>query len=246
MSVGGLSRSALTDGRSSAAHRLDSAGQPACCRCRCRSEADRSRRSLPFALLTTLRYGGPYPLAISGEQGSAKTVLSKILRALIYPNAAPVRSAPREERDLFIAAGNGHLLAFDNLSDIPDWISDALCRLASGGSFAVRQLYSDRDEVLLQAARPIILNGIEELITRPESGGPRDLSHFAAPGGRTSTRRERDLARFQEVAAAHPWSVAGRCKPRLACAARGSTTARPSWSGNASELLRVVGYLSRD
>ena len=111
-------------------------------------------------LLAALRHGGPYPLlAVSGEQGSAKTVLSKILRALIDPNAAPVRTAPREERDLFIAAGNGHLLAFDNLSDLPAWVSDALCRLASGGSFAVRQLYTDRDEVLFQAARPIILNG---------------------------------------------------------------------------------------
>jgi hypothetical protein len=44
------------------------------------------------------------------------------------------------ERDLFIAASNGHLLAFDNLSDLPPWMSDSLCRLASGGSFAVRQL----------------------------------------------------------------------------------------------------------
>src|SRR6476660_9769962 len=99
-------------------------------------------------LLAALRPGGPYPLlAISGEQGSAKTVFAKILRALIDPNAAPVRTAPSEERDLFIAAGNGHLLAFDNLSDLPARISDALCRLASGGSFAVRQLYTDRDEV---------------------------------------------------------------------------------------------------
>ena len=120
-------------------------------------------------LLAALRHGGPYPLlAVSGEQGSAKTVLSKILRALIDPNAAPVRTAPREERDLFIAAGNGHLLAFDNLSDVPDWISDAFCRLASGGSFAIRQLYTDRDEMLVEAARPIILNGIEDVITRPD------------------------------------------------------------------------------
>jgi len=45
-------------------------------------------------LLAALRSGGPYPLlAISGEQGSAKTVLSKLLKALIDPNAAPVRSA---------------------------------------------------------------------------------------------------------------------------------------------------------
>ena len=99
-------------------------------------------------LLATLRPGGPYPvLAVSGEQGSAKTVLSKVLRALIDPNAAPVRTMPREERDLFIAASNGHLLAFDNLSDLPPQSSDALCRLASGGSFAVRQLYTDEDEV---------------------------------------------------------------------------------------------------
>ncbi len=52
-------------------------------------------------LLAALRSGGPYPLlAISGEQGSAKTVLSKLLRALVDPNAAPVRALPREEREL--------------------------------------------------------------------------------------------------------------------------------------------------
>src|SRR5947209_9343148 len=69
-------------------------------------------------LLAALRSGGPYPLlAVSGEQGSAKTVLSKLLKALIDPNAAPVRSLSREERELMIAANNGYLLAFDNLSN---------------------------------------------------------------------------------------------------------------------------------
>ena len=80
-------------------------------------------------LLATLRSDGPYPLlAVSGEQGSAKTVLSKLLRALVDPNAAPVRALSREQRELMIAANNGHLLAFDNLSAIPAWLSDALCQ----------------------------------------------------------------------------------------------------------------------
>src|SRR5258705_5739560 len=101
-------------------------------------------------LLAALGPNGPYPvLAISGEQGSAKTVLSKLLKALIDPNAAPVRSLTREERELIIAANNGYLLAFDNLSGLPAWLSDALCRLASGGSFAVRQLANGDEEVLL-------------------------------------------------------------------------------------------------
>jgi hypothetical protein len=37
----------------------------------------------------------------------------------------------REERDLFIAASNGHPLALVNLSDIPARTSDALSRLAT-------------------------------------------------------------------------------------------------------------------
>jgi hypothetical protein len=120
-------------------------------------------------VLACLRNRGPYPvIALSGEQGSAKSTFSAILRALLDPNTAPLRALPREDRDLFIAASNGHVLVFDNVSGLPAWISDTLCRLATGGGFAVRQLYTDQDEVLFDAARPVILNGIEDIVTRPD------------------------------------------------------------------------------
>src|SRR5262245_43038440 len=151
-------------------------------------------------LLGALRSGGPYPLlAISGEQGSAKTVLSKLLKAPIDPNSAPLRSLSREERELMIAANNGYLLAFDNLSGLPVWLSDALCRLASGGSFAVRQLYSDDEEVLFEAARPILLNGIEEVISRPDLGD-RAIFLTLAPIGEALRRPENELWREFEIA----------------------------------------------
>ena len=119
--------------------------------------------------LAVLRNRGPYPvIVLSGEQGSAKSTFSAILRSLLDPNTAPLRALPREDRDLFIAASNGHVLAFDNVSGLPSWISDTLCRLATGGGFAVRQLYTDQDEVLFNAARPVILNGIEDIVTRPD------------------------------------------------------------------------------
>ena len=78
-------------------------------------------------------------------------------------NTAPLRALPREDRDLFIAASDRHVLAFDNVSGLRPWTSDTLCRLATGGGFAVRQLYTDQDEVLFDAARPVILNGIEDI-----------------------------------------------------------------------------------
>jgi len=119
--------------------------------------------------LAVLRDHGPYPvLVLSGEQGSAKSTFSKILRALLDPNTAGLRTLPRDDRDLFIAANNGHMLVFDNVSGLPAWISDTLCRLATGGGFAARRLYSDQSETLFNVMRPIILNGIEELVTRAD------------------------------------------------------------------------------
>lgn len=119
--------------------------------------------------VAALRDYGPYPVLVpTGEQGSAKSSLCEILKLLIDPNTAPLRALPREDRDLFIAATNSHVLAFDNVSGLPSWISDTLCRLATGGGFAVRQLYTDQDEVLFNEQRPAILNGIEDVVTRPD------------------------------------------------------------------------------
>jgi len=110
---------------------------------------------------------GPYPvLVLQGEQGSAKSTTVRVLRALVDPAVEPLRALPRSERDLAIAAGNVWVLAFDNLSGIRDWLSDALCRLATGGGFATRMLYTDDEEIIFSARRPIILNGIDDIATR--------------------------------------------------------------------------------
>jgi hypothetical protein len=124
-------------------------------------------RLLVSWLIAALRPIGPYPvLIIYGEQGSAKSSLVRILRALVDPNTAALRTTPREERDLVIAATNGWLIALDNLSHLPDWLSDALCRLATGSGFATRELYTDAEEAIFAAQRPIVVNGIEEVATR--------------------------------------------------------------------------------
>src|SRR5262249_54107928 len=75
---------------------------------------------------------------------------------------------PRDERDLMIAAKNAWLMCFDNLSHLPTWISDALARLATGGGYATRELYSDAEEVIIDVQRPTILNGIEDIVTRAD------------------------------------------------------------------------------
>ena len=65
-----------------------------------------------------------------------------------------------------IAANNSWCMAFDNLSHVPPWLSDALCRLSTGGGFATRELYTDQDEIIFDSQRPLLLTSIEEVASR--------------------------------------------------------------------------------
>lgn len=120
-------------------------------------------------LVGAFRPTGPYGvLSISGEAGSAKSTVSKMLRGVIDPNISPLRRLPKSERDIFISAGNGWVSVYNNMSGIRPELSDALCALATDGGFATRQLYADDEEAIFNARRPVILNGIDEPATRPD------------------------------------------------------------------------------
>jgi hypothetical protein len=118
-------------------------------------------------LLAALRPSGPYPiLALSGEQGTGKSLKAKMLRRLVDPCGDDIMQPPREDRDLIAAAKGNHVLAFDNLSTMPGELADSLCRLATGGDIGGRLLYTNDESAAFAAQRPIIVNGIPDLVTR--------------------------------------------------------------------------------
>lgn len=120
-------------------------------------------------LLAALAPLTSYPaLNVSGEQGSAKSTLQEMLRMLVDPNKSPLRDKPKEPRDLNITAKNGWALGFDNFSSIADWLSDAFCRMSTGGGFATRELCTDDEETIFEARRPLLFNGIPDLATKPD------------------------------------------------------------------------------
>ena len=113
-------------------------------------------------LLASLRDTGPYPLLVlTGENGSAKSTMARLLRSLVDPARPPTTGMPSNERDAAIAARHRHVLAYDNLSGLPTWLSDTLCRLSTGEGFVTRALHTDYEEVVIEASRPVILTGIE-------------------------------------------------------------------------------------
>ena len=120
-------------------------------------------------LLSALRRGRPHAIPyFFGEPGSAKSWRTEVIRALTDPNKAPVRSLPKTEENLWVAAHNAPVLAFNNISRISKEISDALCQTASGEGFSRRARYTDSAEFVVEGSRMVILNGIKNAATEPD------------------------------------------------------------------------------
>lgn len=121
-------------------------------------------------ILDALRVGRPHPvLYLAGGEGTAKSTATLVLGNLIDPQHAKLRSLP-VVRDLFVGAHNQALLCYDNISVISPSVSDALCQVSSGAGFARRKSYTDDAEFRISGSRAVILNGIDNCITRPDLG----------------------------------------------------------------------------
>jgi putative DNA primase/helicase len=188
-------------------------------------------------LVGALRNRGPYPvLILNGQQGTGKSFLTKLLRSLVDPNVAPIRSAPDKDRDLLTAAINAHMLVIDNMSTMPNWLADALCRLATGGGFGVRTNYTDKEETVLNATKPILLNGIPSLVDRPDLGD-RAVTIRLSPISEEARRPEDEIDEAWEEA--RPRVLAALCDA-LSAAVRNLSSVKLTRSPRLADFAKWV------
>lgn len=131
--------------------------------------SDAQWRLVVVFLLYSHRPNGPYViLVIFGSAGSSKSTFCRTVRSLIDPSSVPTQSVPKSIADLMITASNSHLQAFDNVRELSDEMSDAFCRLATGGGARTRALYTNGEETLFHVTKPCLLNGIHGVATQPD------------------------------------------------------------------------------
>ena len=188
-------------------------------------------------LVGALGCPGPYPLLVlNGPQGAGKSTTARLLRALVDPQRGGLTAPPREARDLIITASNTHVVALDNVSAVPPWLSDALCRLATGGGMRTRALYTDGDEAIFEARRPVVLNGIPDLVRFPDLADRSLLVRLEAirDGGRC------DEARFWRAFEAERPRLLGALLDAVACGLRRLEATRPDRLPRMADFARFV------
>ena len=160
---------------------------------------DRFRLSVGW-LLGALMSDGDYPiLALSGAKGSGKTTTMRYLRSLLDPHEAIENSPPGDSKDFLLHAEQTWIPTFDNLRRVEPWLSDALCRLATGGAAVSRKYYTDDTLKLSRVHRPAIVNGIPDLARADDL--LQRMVRVRLPGiGDDQRHLRRDLdARFEEA-----------------------------------------------
>lgn len=103
-------------------------------------------------------------LVLTGEQGAGKTTMTRALKEIVDPNAAPSTSLRADqEANLVLSMLHQRTTAFDNVNGVmPQGVSDILCSAATGNGFRTRQLYTNSGEFIAQIQRKLIVNGINE------------------------------------------------------------------------------------
>lgn len=156
--------------------------------------SDDAGRKFSVAWLLQALSPGPYLIGIlNGEQGSAKSSTAKWMRNLIDANISPERSPPKEESDLLTSATSGHVLSFGNISHFSDEMSDAFCRVTTGGGLGARAKYSNGEEFVFYVKNPLLLNGITAFPRRPDLAS-RSVVINLKPIDRAARKTETEIA----------------------------------------------------
>jgi hypothetical protein len=126
------------------------------------------RELIKSSLTVSLIPDIPRPaIALAGDQGSGKTSTAQRLRALIDPSAMPMVRC-KDDAEIVQGLAHHYCPIIDNLSHVPEWLSDTLSRAVTGEGFTKRALYTNADDVLFSYKRIFILTGIGLVITKPD------------------------------------------------------------------------------
>lgn len=129
---------------------------------------------------------------LGGPQDAGKSTSGRSLGGLTDPSPAPLRSAPRNIEEWSLSMASSWVTVIDNVSGIPEWLSDAMCRAVTGDGMVRRALYTSDGLTLLVFQRPLILTSIDagalrgdlgrrlilidlESVTRSQKRPPREL-----------------------------------------------------------------------
>jgi len=111
----------------------------------------------------------PHPIpVVHGPQGAAKTTLLRKARRIIDPSITETLTLPTDKNELVQQLDHHWAPYYDNLTSLPEWLSDCLCRAVTGEGSSKRELFTNDDDIIYSYRRCVALNGINIAAAKPD------------------------------------------------------------------------------
>lgn len=130
---------------------------------------------------------------VHGEKGAAKSTFCAFIKRLIDPDTLELLTLPKDPDTLVQQLHHNYLAIYDNLKHVPYWLSDDLCRAATGIGNSKRKLFTDEDDIIRKYRRCIMVNGIVNVLEEPDFLDRSVMTELA----RIPTENRRELAQVE-------------------------------------------------
>jgi hypothetical protein len=121
----------------------------------------------------------PVEIFAANTSGALKTSSARNMKRWTDPG--PSLPMPADRRSWAVTASNGYQVLMENVSSIPAWWSDAVCRGSSGDSWADRALYEDNEVAAWKFSVVPIIEGIGVVSARADLADRTLRHHLVRP-----------------------------------------------------------------
>jgi len=135
----------------------------------------------------------------NGPKGACKSTACKVKKELVDPSILTSLSPPQNMVEFIQTASHHWVISLDNLSTVPDWLSNTLCRLVTGDGFSKRK----------NEDKPKILGALFTLLSRAMAEYPRvelldkprmaDFAHWGCAVARALGKSEQDFIKAYQA-----------------------------------------------
>ncbi|UJX39305.1 hypothetical protein K9F62_11240 [Desulfovibrio sp. JY] len=100
-------------------------------------------------------------LILHGAPGACKSSTLSLIRRTLDPSSQILTYAHKTATEAALYLAANAVATFDNLTNLSKDVENILCMAATGGGISKRKLYSDKDSVILQFKRSVILTSLD-------------------------------------------------------------------------------------
>lgn len=180
-------------------------------------------------------------LMFGGLHGSGKTTSARFLVWLVDPVTVENHPVPRDPEGWAMAASGSWCVLVDNVSNIPEGWSDALCKAATGAGWIRRRLYTEGELSVLSFRRVVAITSIDAGSLRGDLGDRMLIVDLEAiPSG-----RRRDETTLNRLYSERRPAILGAILDLASCVLRELPTVELPGLPRMADYARILAALDR-